>query len=101
MIFDYFYRLNKIVMEEFSSHSLSILIDYMYTGIIEITEDNVQSLLDASNRLQLINVKDSCCEFLAAQLDITNCIGIRRLADMLSCTSLTKQADLYIEQFFW
>ena len=88
-------------MKEFLGGSLSILIDYMYTGSVEINENNVQSLLDASNRLQLTSVKDSCCEFLASQLDITNCIGIRRLADMLSCASLTKQADLYIEQYFW
>jgi hypothetical protein len=84
-----------------NADALETLINYMYTGEVEINEDNVQFLLDTSNLLQLVSVKESCCEFLAAQLDITNCIGIRRLADLLSCVSLTKQADAYIEQYFW
>lgn len=88
-------------MKDVNCYALDILIDFMYTGEIEITEDNVQSLLDVSNLLQILIVKESCCEFLAAQLDITNCIGIKRLADLLSCISLTKQANVYIEQYFW
>ena len=73
----------------------------MYTGKVEITVDNVETLLYTSNILQLFCVKESCSEFLANQLDISNCLGIRRLADLLSCLSLTKRADAYIEQYFW
>ena len=44
---------------------------------IDVTEANVQTLLPAANLLQLIDVRDACCEFLVAQLHPTNALGIK------------------------
>jgi kelch-like protein 2/3 len=45
---------------------------------VEVTEENVQTLLPAANLLQLTDVRDACCDFLQSQLHPTNCLGIRR-----------------------
>lgn len=91
---------NKICLKEIEPDTLEILIDYMYTGEIEINVDNVQSVLILSSLLQLTNVKESCCEFLLAQMHVSNCLGIKAFADMYSCCNLLKQADAFIEQYF-
>ncbi len=63
----------------------------MYTAQVEVTEENVQSLLPAANLLQLTDVRDACCDFLQAQLHPTNCLGIRRF---LLHTHILQQLDL-------
>lgn len=79
---------------------LKLVIDYMYTGEVLITELNVQSLLTTSNLLNISNLKQSCSQFIQSQLDVTNCIGIREFADLHSCQVLVKYADAFIDQYF-
>ena len=43
---------------------ISGLIDYAYTGEITITKHNVQSMLSAANLLEILPVRDACCQFL-------------------------------------
>ena len=59
------------------SSALRQLIEYIYSGEVEVTEENVQSLLPAANLLQLSWVRDSCCRFLQSHLHPSNCLGIR------------------------
>ena len=57
--------------------ALVTLVDYVYTARVEVNEDNVQTLLQAANLLQLVDVTDACCQFLHSQLHPSNCLGIR------------------------
>lgn len=82
------------------SNALSLIIDYMYSGEIFITENNVQSLLVTSNLLDMTNLKLSCGQFIESQLDISNCLGIKEFADTHSCQVLLKYAEAFIEQYF-
>ena len=38
------------------------LLDYAYTAEVIITQENVQSLLSAANLLEMLNVRDACCQ---------------------------------------
>ena len=67
---------------------------------VEVTEDNVQSLLPAANLLQLTDVRDACCEFLQSQLHPTNCLGIRNFADTHSCRELHKRSHKFALENF-
>lgn len=87
-------------IQEIDPDSLSLIIDYMYTGEILITENNVQSLLATSNLLDMTSLKLSCGQFIESQLDVTNCLGIKEFADMHSCHVLLKYAEAFIEQYF-
>ena len=82
------------------SDSLRLLVDFMYSGQVMITEANVQALLVTSNILNLIGVKDSCCQFIQTQIEVSNCIGIREFADFHSCPILQKHAEAFIEEYF-
>lgn len=77
--------------------SLQILVAYVYSGQISISEDNVQTLLPAANLLQLTDVKEACSDFLKSQLHPSNCLGIRAFADLHGCLDLLNAAETFIE----
>ena len=57
-------------------------------------------LIPAANLLQIVYVKEACCEFLFKQLHPSNCQGIRTFADMHDCFELLKSADKFTAQHF-
>ncbi|ESN99210.1 hypothetical protein HELRODRAFT_155962 [Helobdella robusta] len=91
---------DKIDLRLLDSTALEILVDFMYTSELYITEENVQALLPGANILQLFEVKDACCDFLQSQLHPSNCIGIRSFADLHACADLAYYAHLYTQQHF-
>ncbi|XP_054058849.1 kelch-like protein 2 isoform X4 [Rissa tridactyla] len=93
-------RAKRVRIKEVDGWTLRMLIDYIYTAEIQVTEENVQVLLPAAGLLQLQDVKRTCCEFLESQLHPINCLGIRAFADMHACTDLLNKANTYAEQHF-
>ncbi|XP_029345539.1 kelch-like protein 2 isoform X3 [Acyrthosiphon pisum] len=87
-----------VVIRNIDSIALQLLVDFIYFGKIIVTEKNV--LLPAANFLQVIEVKEKCCDLLATQLRITNCIGTYVLADLHSCKKLLTISESYIQQNF-
>jgi len=65
------------------------------TGILELKEDTIESLLAAACLLQLSQVIEVCCNFLMKQLHPSNCLGIRSFGDAQGCTELLKVAHTY------
>jgi len=90
----------RITLQGVDYSALELLVDYVYSAEVHVTEDNVQVLLPAANLLQLTDVRDACCDFLQAQLHPSNCLGIRAFADLHGCLELLTHADSYIEQHF-
>eukprot|EP00102_Acyrthosiphon_pisum_P024204 XP_016661414.1 PREDICTED: kelch-like protein 2 [Acyrthosiphon pisum] len=101
-MFSNFDESNKdlVTIRELDSTILQVLIDYIYTGEIMVTKENVQGLLQAANILQLDFVKSVCAEFLQKQLDPSNCIDIKTFADLHDCTELLSSSEAYIKQHF-
>ncbi|XP_008181128.1 kelch-like protein 2 isoform X1 [Acyrthosiphon pisum] len=91
---------NHIVMKQLDSTALELSVNFIYSGEIVVTEENVQALLAAASLLQLREVKEACCDFLNSQLRPTNCIGITAIADKYSCTKLLTSSELYIQDHF-
>ncbi|XP_073462187.1 kelch-like protein 2 isoform X2 [Aquarana catesbeiana] len=93
-------RAKRVRIKEVDGWTLKLLVDYVYTAEIKVTEENVQVLLPAASLLQLQDVRKTCCEFLESQLHPSNCLGIRAFADMHACTELLDQANIFAEQHF-
>ncbi|CAL9690388.1 unnamed protein product [Knipowitschia caucasica] len=60
----------RVVIRGVDAESMSVIIDYCYTGRVAITERNVQRLYAASNMLQLEYIRESCSSFMTRRLDI-------------------------------
>ena len=80
--------------------TLKSLVEYAYTATIDISEDNVQSILSAASVLQFQEVKQACSEFLRRQLDTDNCLGIKVFAEAHGCNDLQKAATVYSSHYF-
>ncbi|XP_060874112.1 kelch-like protein 2 isoform X1 [Metopolophium dirhodum] len=101
-MFTSFEERNKdcIIIKELNSTILQLLINYIYTGEIIVNEENVKDLLAAAGLIQLDYIKASCEEFLQIQLNPSNCLGIRALADLHYCTELMSTSNAYIKKKF-
>ncbi|KFQ48376.1 PREDICTED: kelch-like protein 4, partial [Nestor notabilis] len=90
----------EIKMEGVDPDALKALVRYAYTGILELKEDTIESLLAAACLLQLSQVIEVCCNFLMKQLHPSNCLGIRSFGDAQGCTELLKVAHTYTMDHF-
>lgn len=91
---------NEITLIDVQSEPLKILIQYCYTGTVELREDNVETLLATACLLQLTPVVNACCNFLAKQLHPSNCLGFALFAEQQSCHTLFKLSTSYTCQHF-
>ena len=91
----------EVVITDVDLETLRTLIEYIYTGVVDVDETNVESVLVAASFLQLEQVAAKCARFLLDDLDVSNCLGIRALADMLgSVPELRKGAEVFVERHF-
>ena len=70
--------------------SARALIDFMYTGVVTISNDNVLQLLAAADYLQMKEVKEFCADFLESILSTDNCQAILTSANQYQLESLQK-----------
>eukprot|EP01025_Chloroclados_australasicus_P037763 TRINITY_DN3861_c0_g1_i8.p1 TRINITY_DN3861_c0_g1~~TRINITY_DN3861_c0_g1_i8.p1 ORF type:complete len:457 (-),score=17.11 TRINITY_DN3861_c0_g1_i8:764-2134(-) len=76
-----------------------VLVEYFYTGKIEITDDNVQALLSLSRELIVQEVENFCFEYVKQQLGPDNVIlylqdAIRYHHEQLSAQCVKLSAEL-------
>ena len=64
-----------MTLQELDERAMETIVDFFYSGEIEISENNVQDLLPVTCVLQVQSVQEACCEFLKRQLSSENCLG--------------------------
>lgn len=83
-----------------STSAMESLLEFMYTGQIQIHFENAFELLEASNFLFVEKVKKACCQFLESIVNLENCFTILSIADAFSCGSLSQAVTKYINRKF-
>ncbi|XP_046704835.1 kelch-like protein 4 isoform X2 [Silurus meridionalis] len=91
---------DEIKMEGVDPEALRSLVHFAYTGVLELKEETIESLLSAACLLQLSQVIEVCCNFLMKQLHPSNCLGIRSFADAQGCMDLLNVAHKYTMEHF-
>ncbi|XP_076441651.1 uncharacterized protein LOC143280828 [Babylonia areolata] len=81
---------------------LARVLDFMYTGSILLTTDNVVEIISVSDFLLIDDLKDYCKQFLLdlGNLDLTNCLRVRFLADDHNLPEVADAAQHIIEARF-
>ena len=78
-----------------------MILDFIYTGRrVEITVENVQSLLETASMLNVDLAMDMCSQFLAERLDTLNCLDILNLAINTGCHNLKREAEKFAGKNF-
>lgn len=88
----------KITLKEIDSLTMELVLDYIYTGEVFLTEETVQDLLSAANRFQLIPLRKGCADFMRKHITVSNCIGVYFFAKAHECVSLAAKAKEIINR---
>ncbi|KAL9905119.1 kelch-like protein 28 isoform 2-T5 [Glossina fuscipes fuscipes] len=80
--------------------AVKTIVEYIYSGELLLTEENVQSICTTSDYLQIEWVKSECVEFLKRNLDATNCPQLRTIADKPPFKELYECSHNYILENF-
>jgi hypothetical protein len=86
----------KICINDISPLTMKRIIDYAYSGNLEITVENAQSMLAAASLFEYPKIVDACCDFLRKHLHCSNCLGIEHFAHLHSCELLRQAAHLFV-----
>ncbi|ELU14125.1 hypothetical protein CAPTEDRAFT_121302 [Capitella teleta] len=86
----------EIPMKDVSSSTGLLLVEYLYSGNIEISVENAQELMAVSDRLLLTKLKKNVEEFLCEQVAADNCLSFNNLARLYSLKSLLEVCQNYL-----
>ena len=89
-----------IVLKDIKAEVFELIIDYVYTGDLDVNIENVEGILELATQLQFCEVRQICCDFLEQQLDPVNCVGIRKFAHLHHCKSFLQTVDNFLKKNF-
>ena len=79
---------------------LTRIVDYIYTGEIQLTVDKVKSLVEACDVLQLDTLKTACKSFMLKHVDPFNCIGFYKFSALYHLANLQHKAKRMMQSEF-
>lgn len=85
----------EIVLEDVEPGVMGLVLKYLYTSKINVTEQNVQDIFAVANIYQIPSIFTVCVSFLQKRLSLSNCLAIFRLGLMLDCPRLAISARNY------
>lgn len=90
----------EVVLEDVNPSILDMIIQYLYSAEIDLTDDNVQDIIAVANRFQIPSVFTVCVNYLQKKLSLSNCMAIFRMGLVLNCPRLAVAARNFIADRF-
>jgi len=81
-------NMKSITVKDISRDTLSLLVEYLYTDIVELTGKNVVDVFVAADRFQVTRLHAMCENYLIKNIDEENVISILELADRVNACQL-------------
>ncbi|XP_042352970.1 kelch-like protein 40a [Plectropomus leopardus] len=86
----------EIVLKDVEPGVMGMILRYLYTSDINLTEQNVQDIFMVANMYQIPSIFSVCVSFLQEKLVLGNCLAIFRLGLLLDCPRLVLAARDFI-----
>ncbi|XP_059418500.1 kelch-like protein 41a [Carassius carassius] len=90
----------EVVLENVDPTIMDMIVNYLYSADIEITDENVQDVFAVANRFQIPSVFTACVNYLQNKLSLGNCLAIFRMGLVLNCPRLAIAARDFIAERF-
>ncbi|XP_066273212.1 kelch repeat and BTB domain-containing protein 8-like isoform X3 [Branchiostoma lanceolatum] len=90
----------RISIQDVSEVAMATILDYAYTGCLQMEPDQVQAVMSAARLLQIGFVSCNAAEYMKAHLDVSNCADVLMYADMQGDFSLVDASEKYIASRF-
>ena len=94
-------RKDSVELKALSASGVQALLTFIYTGKMDLTEDNVADVVAAASHLQVTSALTMCTQFLAGKVGTANCVDILNLSNMYSLSSDLSDSARYciVENF--
>ena len=95
---------SRITIKDVNPDILTLLVEYIYTSKLMITQDNVVDIFIFSKMLQFWEVTEACSQFIKNQIQPDNCLGIKSFAKAQDDTNLISSNPVRILEtsvVFW
>ena len=86
--------------EEISGSVMEDVLEFIYTGTVEVTEENAEELVVATNYLLVTNLKTISGRFIQQQMCELNCISTFYFAEKYDCEELLNDSKSFIHANF-
>ena len=89
-----------IRFEEISGCVMEDVLEFIYTGTVEVTQENAKELIAAGNYLMILSLKTVSGRFLEAEMTDSNCISMFYFAEKYDCVELIRDSREFIHENF-
>jgi kelch-like protein 10 len=89
-----------VLLLELTSDTMNLILDYLYTGNVDINLKNVKELLSSAKYLILPELSVLCCDFLRSAMAPENCIGFLSWAKLYCCSTFEVEARNFVMRNF-
>nr|XP_015812894.2 kelch-like protein 40a [Nothobranchius furzeri] len=86
----------EIILKDVDPGVMGMILRYLYTSDINLTEQNVQDIFMVANMYQIPSIFSVCVSYLQEKMVLSNCLAIYRLGLLLDCPRLTLAAREFI-----
>jgi len=86
--------------EEISAAVMEDVLEFIYTGSVEVTQENSEDLITAANYLLIPALKTVSGRFLERQMSKSNCISTFYFAEIYQCDELITNTRKFIHANF-
>lgn len=93
-------RQERVALKEVDPTAMRLLVEFAYTCKLEITTQNVQSVMMAASIYAFPAVFEATARFMEGQLHPSNCLGIRTFAKTYGNDRLVQVASEYFRNHF-
>ncbi|XP_077992093.1 kelch-like protein 24 [Glandiceps talaboti] len=77
------------------------ILNYMYTGSIILTENDVEDIMQGADYLAMEEVRELCTSFfMKVKIKVGNCFDLRQIADRYDIKPLKTKMSVYIQSNF-
>ncbi|KAM4728124.1 kelch-like protein 40a [Anableps anableps] len=86
----------EIVLKDVDPIVMEMILRYLYTSDINLTEQNVQDIFMVANMYQIPSIFSVCLSYLQEKMVLGNCLAIFKLGLLLDCPRLALGAREFI-----
>ncbi|KAF7237011.1 Kelch-like protein 5 [Varanus komodoensis] len=90
----------EIVLLDLSPASLQSLLDYVYTGELQLQAEEAEELFATASRLQIASALEKLTRFFLERMSVDNCLDLYTLAYSHNHQPLLRPATRYISSHF-
>uniref|UniRef100_A0A672PED8 Kelch-like protein 41b n=1 Tax=Sinocyclocheilus grahami TaxID=75366 RepID=A0A672PED8_SINGR len=90
----------EVILDDVDPNIMDMIIQYLYSAEIDLTDDNVQEIFAVANRFQIPSVFTVCVNYLQKKLSLFNCLAVFRLGLVLGVPRLAIAARDFIADRF-